>query len=172
MVQISLGAGKEGLNLTAASRVIITEPHFNPMNEEQAMDRAHRVGQAKDVFVHKLYIKGAPETQGKMILSAPETYLQQAGTIAETWARISLAAGTIEDGILDIQRHKMRESQAIIRESGETKRFTYTQDDLQWMMNLDPAAEASGRSYPMSGFDDSVLTSLLDLTDEAAIGFA
>jgi superfamily II DNA or RNA helicase len=53
---ISLKAGGVGLNLTAADTVILFDPWWNPAVEEQAIDRAHRIGQDKPVFVHKLVI--------------------------------------------------------------------------------------------------------------------
>ena len=51
---ISLKAGGTGLNLTAADTVIVYDPWWNPAVERQAMDRAHRIGQDKPVFVHRL----------------------------------------------------------------------------------------------------------------------
>ena len=51
---ISLKAGGTGLNLTAADTVIHYDPWWNPAAENQATDRAHRIGQDKPVFVHKL----------------------------------------------------------------------------------------------------------------------
>ena len=51
---ISLKAGGTGLNLTAADTVVIFDPWWNPAVERQAMDRAHRIGQDKPVFVHRL----------------------------------------------------------------------------------------------------------------------
>ena len=51
---ISLKAGGVGLNLNAADTVILYDPWWNPAVEEQAIDRAHRIGQDKPVFVHKL----------------------------------------------------------------------------------------------------------------------
>jgi SNF2 family DNA or RNA helicase len=51
---ISLKAGGVGLNLTAADTVIIFDPWWNPAVEEQAIDRAHRIGQDKAVFVYRL----------------------------------------------------------------------------------------------------------------------
>ncbi len=51
---ISLKAGGTGLNLTAADTVIHYDPWWNPAVEEQATDRAHRIGQDKPVFVHRL----------------------------------------------------------------------------------------------------------------------
>ena len=51
---ISLKAGGTGLNLTAADTVIHYDPWWNPAVEQQATDRAHRIGQDKPVFVYKL----------------------------------------------------------------------------------------------------------------------
>ena len=51
---LSLKAGGTGLNLTAADTVIHYDPWWNPAVEEQATDRAHRIGQDKPVFVYKL----------------------------------------------------------------------------------------------------------------------
>ncbi len=51
---ISLKAGGTGLNLTAADTIIHYDPWWNPAAENQATDRAHRIGQTKPVFVHKL----------------------------------------------------------------------------------------------------------------------
>lgn len=51
---ISLKAGGTGLNLTAADTVIHYDPWWNPAAENQATDRAHRIGQEKPVFVYKL----------------------------------------------------------------------------------------------------------------------
>jgi SNF2 family DNA or RNA helicase len=51
---ISLKAGGRGLNLTSADTVIHYDPWWNPAVEDQASDRAHRIGQAKSVFVYKL----------------------------------------------------------------------------------------------------------------------
>ncbi|NBB71865.1 MAG: helicase, partial [Alphaproteobacteria bacterium] len=58
---ISLKAGGVGLTLTAADTVILYDPWWNPAVERQAMDRAHRIGQTKPVFVHKLVVEGAVE---------------------------------------------------------------------------------------------------------------
>ncbi|KAG5370034.1 ATP-dependent helicase ULS1 [Yarrowia sp. C11] len=58
---ISLKAGNVGLTLTAANHVIIMDPFWNPYVEEQAMDRAHRIGQLRDVTVHKIVIEKTVE---------------------------------------------------------------------------------------------------------------
>ncbi|WP_429501185.1 SNF2-related protein (plasmid) [Robbsia andropogonis] len=58
---ISLKAGGVGLNLTAADTVIHYDPWWNPAVENQATDRAHRLGQDKAVFVYKLITAGSVE---------------------------------------------------------------------------------------------------------------
>jgi SNF2 family DNA or RNA helicase len=58
---ISLKAGGTGLNLTAADTVIHYDPWWNPAVEDQATDRAHRIGQDKPVFVYKLLAQGTVE---------------------------------------------------------------------------------------------------------------
>ncbi|KAA0578688.1 DEAD/DEAH box helicase [Azospirillum sp. Sh1] len=58
---ISLKAGGTGLNLTAADTVIHYDPWWNPAVEDQATDRAHRIGQDKPVFVYKLVTTGTVE---------------------------------------------------------------------------------------------------------------
>jgi len=58
---ISLKAGGTGLNLTAADTVIHYDPWWNPSVENQATDRAHRIGQDKPVFVYKLIAEGTVE---------------------------------------------------------------------------------------------------------------
>ncbi|CAO3421819.1 DEAD/DEAH box helicase [Azospirillum argentinense] len=80
---ISLKAGGRGLNLTAADTVIHYDPWWNPAAEDQATDRAYRIGQDKPVFVYKL-----------------------------------IAADTVEERILDLQRRKGNLSDATIEGSG------------------------------------------------------
>ncbi len=58
---ISLKAGGTGLNLTGADMVIHYDPWWNPAVEEQATDRAYRIGQGKNVYVIKLLTKGTIE---------------------------------------------------------------------------------------------------------------
>ncbi|KAL6409621.1 hypothetical protein AUP68_06002 [Ilyonectria robusta] len=52
----SLKCGSLGLNLTAATRVVILEPFWNPFVEEQAIDRVHRLTQTVDVIIYKLTV--------------------------------------------------------------------------------------------------------------------
>jgi len=58
---ISLRAGGLGLNLTAADYVVICDPWWNPAVEEQAVGRAHRMGQQRPVTVYRLVVQGSVE---------------------------------------------------------------------------------------------------------------
>ncbi|KAM6960682.1 helicase-like transcription factor [Aplochiton taeniatus] len=58
---LSLKAGGVGLNLTAASQVYLMEPAWNPAAEEQCVDRCHRLGQKKNVFITKFIVKDSVE---------------------------------------------------------------------------------------------------------------
>ena len=58
---ISLRAGGTGLTLTAADYVFVMDPWWNPAVEEQAIDRAHRIGQDRPVNVYRLVAKGTIE---------------------------------------------------------------------------------------------------------------
>jgi superfamily II DNA or RNA helicase len=58
---ISLKAGGFGLNLTAADYVVIADPWWNPAAEDQAMGRAHRIGQQRPVTVYRLVTAGSIE---------------------------------------------------------------------------------------------------------------
>lgn len=58
---LSTKAGGLGINLTAASVVVIHDIDFNPYNDKQAEDRSHRMGQTRDVKVYKLISKGTIE---------------------------------------------------------------------------------------------------------------
>jgi SNF2 family DNA or RNA helicase len=58
---MSLKAGGVGLNLTAADYVYIVDPWWNPAVEQQAIDRAHRIGQDKSVFAYRMICKDTIE---------------------------------------------------------------------------------------------------------------
>jgi superfamily II DNA or RNA helicase len=66
---VSLKAGGVGLNLTAADHVFLLDPWWNPAAEEQAFDRAHRIGQEKPVFLYRLV---AADTVEERILALQE----------------------------------------------------------------------------------------------------
>ncbi len=95
---ISLKAGGTGLNLTAADTVIHYDPWWNPAAENQATDRAHRIGQTKPVFVHKLVCRG-----------------------------------TIEDRILELQKHKSALVEALL--SDETSKLRIDAETLSHLLS-------------------------------------
>jgi SNF2 family DNA or RNA helicase len=58
---VSTKCGSLGLNLTVANRVILMDVWWNPALENQAIDRVHRIGQTKNVEVHRLFINDTVE---------------------------------------------------------------------------------------------------------------
>src|SRR5258706_9937470 len=58
---ISMKAGGTGLNLTAASYVVLFDPWWNPTVEAQAIDRAHRIGQTRTVIAYRMLAAGTIE---------------------------------------------------------------------------------------------------------------
>ena len=98
---ISLKAGGAGLNLTAADTVIHFDPWWNPAVEDQASDRAHRIGQKKVVTVYRL-----------------------------------VAAGTIEEKILELKEKKRELVSAVLTEdSGGAKKLS--RSDLDELFKID-----------------------------------
>ena len=73
---LSTKAGGLGINLTAASTVIIHDIDFNPYNDKQAEDRSHRLGQKKNVAVHKLIGEGTIE-EGMLDIASEKLRLGQ-----------------------------------------------------------------------------------------------
>jgi len=70
---LSLKAGGTGLNLTAASHVIHFDRWWNPAVENQATDRAFRIGQKKNVLVHKFICRGTIEEKIDSLLTSKKT---------------------------------------------------------------------------------------------------
>jgi superfamily II DNA or RNA helicase len=93
---ISLKAGGRGLNLTSADTVIHYDPWWNPAAEDQASDRAHRIGQTKSVFVYKM-----------------------------------IAADTVEDRIVELQRNKADLANIALSEEGDLSGIDV--DDVEFL---------------------------------------
>jgi non-specific serine/threonine protein kinase len=70
---LSLKAGGVGLNLTAASHVVHFDRWWNPAVENQATDRAFRIGQTKNVLVHKLVCRGTVEERIDALIESKRT---------------------------------------------------------------------------------------------------
>lgn len=94
----SLKAGGTGLNLTAADHVFLMDPWWNPAAEDQAADRAHRIGQQRPVTVYRLIAKDTIE-EGMLQLQGRKRALQEAA-LAEGGA----AAGLTRDDLLELLR--------------------------------------------------------------------
>ncbi|MEG3587048.1 MAG: DEAD/DEAH box helicase [Actinomycetota bacterium] len=82
---ISLKAGGTGLNLTAANRVIHFDRWWNPAVEDQATDRAWRIGQQRTVFVHKLVCQGTLEENINNLLVAKRELASQSVGTGDDW---------------------------------------------------------------------------------------
>jgi SNF2 family DNA or RNA helicase len=82
---VSLRAGGTGLNLTAATQVIHYDRWWNPAVEDQATDRAHRIGQTRTVEVHKLVTAGTLEERIAELLERKRALADAVIGVGETW---------------------------------------------------------------------------------------
>jgi len=82
---ISLKAGGLGLNLTAASRVIHYDLWYNPAVENQATDRAFRIGQKRTVFVHRFITKNSFEEKIDTMISSKQELADMTVKSCESW---------------------------------------------------------------------------------------
>jgi len=111
-------SGGVGLNIQAASAVILLEPQFNPAVEVQAISRVHRMGQRRSVDVHRLISVGTIEEdlferlyqkQGIMDLYAADSYLKK--LTGEAVDRSTSRVAYTEDELRNITRLRLREQQ-------------------------------------------------------------
>ncbi len=91
---ISLKAGGTGLTLTGADNVIHYDPWWNPAAENQATDRAYRIGQDKPVFVHKLICKDTVEERIQQMQGKKDDIAT--GLLSGATRQLSLTAETLE----------------------------------------------------------------------------
>ena len=82
---LSLKAGGTGLNLTAANHVIHFDRWWNPAVEDQATDRAYRIGQRRNVQVRKLVCTGTLEERIAALLESKRTLAERVVGTGETW---------------------------------------------------------------------------------------
>src|SRR5690606_17214267 len=92
----SLKAGGTGLNLTAADHVFLLDPWWNPAAEDQAADRAHRIGQTRPVTVYRMIAKDTIE-EGILALQGRKRALSDVA-LAEGGA----ASGITRDDLLGL----------------------------------------------------------------------
>jgi SNF2 family DNA or RNA helicase len=90
---ISIKSGGTGLNLVAADYVFLLDPWWNPTTEQQAIARAHRIGQDKNVFAIKFITRDSIEEK---ILKLQERKSKLAEEIIESVKKSSLSKGEIE----------------------------------------------------------------------------
>ncbi|SNS66477.1 SWIM zinc finger [Micrococcales bacterium KH10] len=96
---ISLKAGGFGLNLTNADYCILLDPWWNPATEAQAVDRAHRIGQTRNVMVYRLVASGTIESKVMALKQEKSVLFSQVvdGTEAPATSQIGLSADDIQD---------------------------------------------------------------------------
>lgn len=92
---ISLKAGGTGLNLTAADTVIHYDPWWNPAVEDQASDRAHRIGQTKPVFIYKLVASNTVEEKIMAMQAQKKQLAEQTINQSEAAAMQGLSADDV-----------------------------------------------------------------------------
>ena len=85
LLLVSLKAGGSGLNLTAASQVIHIDRWWNPAVEDQASDRAWRIGQTSTVFVHKLATRGTIEERINTLIAEKRDLADHVLGGSEAW---------------------------------------------------------------------------------------
>ena len=102
-ILVSITAGGLGLNLTAASRVYVMEPQFNPMQEAQAIERVHRLGQKRPVIIKKFIMDNSFEER---MLTIQEK--------KKSLAKMSLEGGSKFDKV-ETARRKMEDLRTLFR---------------------------------------------------------
>jgi SNF2 family DNA or RNA helicase len=93
---LSLKAGGTGLNLTAANHVFHFDRWWNPAVEDQATDRAYRIGQSKDVQVHKMITLGTLEERIDEMLEQKQGWSQKIVGSGESWVT-EMSTGELKD---------------------------------------------------------------------------
>jgi superfamily II DNA or RNA helicase len=111
LMVVSLRAGGTGLNLTRANHVFHYDRWWNPAVEDQATDRAFRIGQTRDVTVHRMVSQGTLEEQVHQILEDKRLLADRVIGTDETWL------GDLDDSML--YRLVSLGSDALLDEDGE-----------------------------------------------------
>ncbi|HZP73502.1 MAG TPA: DEAD/DEAH box helicase [Gaiellaceae bacterium] len=104
---VSLRAGGRGLNLPAANHVFHFDRWWNPAVEQQATDRAHRLGQTKPVFVHSLITTGTLEERIDLLLESKRELVEK------------VMAGTSDDWLGELDLNAIREAVALAPDAYE-----------------------------------------------------
>ncbi|MFA4976615.1 MAG: C-terminal helicase domain-containing protein, partial [Sphingobacterium sp.] len=84
---ISIKAGGVGLNLIEADYVFILDPWWNPAVEQQAVDRSHRIGQTRNVFIYKFISKDTVEEKILALQNKKKSIAQSLITTEESFIK-------------------------------------------------------------------------------------
>ncbi|MDA8435673.1 MAG: DEAD/DEAH box helicase [Actinomycetales bacterium] len=98
LMLISLRAGGTGLTLTRATHVIHLDRWWNPAVEDQATDRAHRIGQSRSVFVHRLISAGTVEERIDEMITRKRSLAQRVVGTGEAWLT-DLSTADLRDAV-------------------------------------------------------------------------
>ena len=131
---LSTRAGGLGINLTAADTVILFDSDWNPQQDLQAQDRAHRIGQKRPVIVYRLATKGTVEQT--LLEKADGKRRLEKLVIQKDKFRSLLRTGDDEDGADDLQRLLATDD----FENYDPRGAMLTDDDLRVLMDRSEAA--------------------------------
>jgi len=106
---LSLRAGGVGLNLTSANHVIHYDRWWNPAVENQATDRAFRIGQLRTVHVHRLICAGTLEDRIDQMIEQKTELAEQVVGDGESWLT-ELSTGQLQD-LLQLRRHALDDAE-------------------------------------------------------------
>jgi len=107
---LSLKAGGVGMNLTAASHVVHFDRWWNPAVENQATDRAHRIGQTRTVQVHKFVVAGTLEERIDQMIEEKTELAEQIIGSGESWLT-ELSTGQLRE-ILTLRRDAVSDEES------------------------------------------------------------
>ena len=103
---VSLKAGGTGLTLTAATHVIHYDRWWNPAVEDQATDRAHRIGQERTVLVHKVVCEGTLEERIAALLDEKRELFDAVVGSGERWLDGARRRGPARAGAAGARRER------------------------------------------------------------------
>ena len=122
---ISLHAGAEGLNITEASNVFLLDSWWNPQVEEQAIARAHRLGQKRTVQVFRLFIKNSIETRVQEISTRKRSLI---ANVFRSGPQVSNARNIALDDVMCLARTAAEE---VLKNGGEVSTVNAAENILK-----------------------------------------
>ncbi|KAF9409640.1 hypothetical protein BGZ94_001896 [Podila epigama] len=148
---LSTKAGGFGINLTGANVVIMYDQDFNPQNDKQAEDRAHRVGQTREVQVIKLLAKNTVEEQIYQLANLKlklDQHVSQDGDEGKMGSSTSSATGsTPSAGLLNLLKQNLKATQsATAHDAGLKNTMSATTVTEKTMEDSAPQSPSSSSS--------------------------